>query len=274
LKQAKLFVKILLKPVGFTLLKVVQLGKLFKAPVPVKMLVVAHLCRSGNPNHPNNRAFIEVLRSFEGSSLRILETGTSAWGADSTRLWDQYVQYAGGHVKSVDIRPDPGMKLQGKLSDKSELVVEDSVEFLRSIEEKHEYADLIYLDFFGVDWGNPDSAEIHGEEEFKIVMRLVRASQSVHQLLQESFPLEVFSDQRRWLAKVLGISLWRRFPQSDVFVAKVSSPGVWEWALKTVFSDGDIGNGVSLFADGAPVVTGTFGIVVFVIKVSTSGSMA
>ncbi len=174
MKQAKLIIKILLKPVGFSLLKVVQLGKLFKVPVPVKMLVVAHLCRSGNPNHPNKKAFIEVLRCFEGSSIRILETGTSAWGADSTRLWDQYVQYAGGHVKSVDIRPDPGMKLQGKLSDKSELVVEDSVEFLRSLEEKHESADLIYLDSFDVDWGNPGPAEIHGEEEFKIAMRLVR----------------------------------------------------------------------------------------------------
>ncbi len=174
MKQVKSFVKILLKPAGITLLRIIQVGKLLKVPVPVGILVVAHLCRSGNPNHPNKKAFVEVLRSFEGSSLRIIETGTSAWGADSTRLWDLYVRYAGGQVKSVDIRTDPSQELQGKLSSNTELVVGDSVEFLRSLEETHESADLIYLDSFDVDWGNPDPAEIHGEEEFKIAMRLVR----------------------------------------------------------------------------------------------------
>ena len=174
MKQAKLCVKILLKPIGLTLLRIIGIGKLFGMPVPVRALVTGHLFRSGNPTHPNKKAFIEVLRSFEGSSLRITETGTSAWGADSTRMWDLYVRYAGGSVKSVDIRPDPGIELRGKLSNKTELVVGDSVEFLRGLDEKHESADLIYLDSFDVDWSNPQPAEIHGEAEFKIAMRLVR----------------------------------------------------------------------------------------------------
>jgi hypothetical protein len=173
-KKLKIIVKLFLKPFGYVLIRLVLIGKLLKIPVPVRLLVMSHLMRSGSPGHPNKEVFTTVLQSFDGGPLTILETGTSAWGADSTRLWDLYVQYAGGKVTSVDIRRDPAIYLQGKLSRNTHLMVGDSVEFLRNLEEAFESADLIYLDSFDVDWAQPEPAEIHGEKEFEIAMKLVR----------------------------------------------------------------------------------------------------
>lgn len=170
----KQIVKVLLKPVGIGLIFVVRGFGLLRVPLSPRMLVTAHLLRSGNPGHPNKRAFGVVLKNFNGVPLNIVETGTSAWGADSTRLWDEYVRNSGGRVRSVDLRPDPSMHLCGKLSKNTELSIGDSVEFLQSLYDNKESVDLIYLDSYDVDWENPEPAELHGEAEFKIAMELVR----------------------------------------------------------------------------------------------------
>ncbi len=172
--KIKSIVKVLLKPVGIGLLFVIRGLGLIRVPPSPRMLVTAHLLRSGNPGHPNKKAFENVLRNFSGVPLNIVETGTSAWGADSTRLWDEYVRNSGGRVRSVDLRPDPSMRLSGKLSKNTELSIGDSVEFLQSLYDNKESVDLIYLDSYDVDWENPEPAELHGEAEFKIAMELVR----------------------------------------------------------------------------------------------------
>ena len=76
------------------------------------------------------------------------------------------------------------------------------------------------------------------------------------------------------LRAVFGSTLLEEAGGSDVFVAKISSSGVWQWASKTGLSDGDVGNGVSLFSDGTSVVAGVFGMAAFAIKVMTNGSFA
>ena len=174
MNQIKSVVKLFLKALGWSTIRIVRIGKLLRLRLPLKLLVFAHLLRSGNPGHPNTKAFIKVLQNFDGGALRIVETGTSAWGADSTRLWDEYVRYAGGEVKSVDIRPDPSVELRGKLSKNTQLTVGDSIEFLKGLTGKPATVDLIYLDSIDVDGGNPEPAENHGEAEFKIAMTLVR----------------------------------------------------------------------------------------------------
>ena len=166
--------KRLLKFSGTIALKILKSGRIIKLPLSVNGLVTAHLMRIGEPRHTNAKAFMAVLKHFEGIPLHIIETGTSAWGADSTRLWDEYVQYYGGQLKSVDLRPEPSASLRGKLSNHTELSVGDSVAFLEELARKNQLADLIYLDSFDVDWDDPEPAEIHGEAEFKIAMNLVR----------------------------------------------------------------------------------------------------
>lgn len=172
--KIKSIVKVLLKPVGVGFLLVIRAFGLVKVPLSPRMLVVAHLLRSGNPGHPNKKVFEIVLKNFNGAPLSIIETGTSAWGADSTRLWDEYVRYSGGQVRSVDLRREPSLQLKGKLSKGTELAIGDSVEFLRGLFENNEHVDFIYLDSYDVDWKNPEPAELHGEAEFKIAMKLVR----------------------------------------------------------------------------------------------------
>ena len=171
---SKQIVKTLLKPFGYGLLVMVRICGLLNVHFSTRMLVSAHLLRSGNPGHPNKEAFENVLNNFGGVPLNIVETGTSAWGADSTRLWDEYVKNSGGRVRSVDLRPDPSIQLSGKLSKNTELSIGDSVEFLQSLFDNKESVDLIYLDSYDVDWENPEPAELHGEAEFKIAMELVR----------------------------------------------------------------------------------------------------
>jgi hypothetical protein len=164
----------MLKLSGIIALNVLKTGKILKLPLSIRALVTTHLMRIGEPNHPNAEAFITVLEMFHGAPLHIIETGTSAWGADSTRLWDEYVQYCGGQLQSVDLRPEPSVSLRGKLSNQTELSVGDSVVFLEELARKDQSADLIYLDSFDVDWDDPEPAEIHGEAEFKIAMNLIR----------------------------------------------------------------------------------------------------
>jgi hypothetical protein len=172
--KIKSIVKVLLKPVGIGLLFVVRGLSLIRVPTTPRVLVTAHLLRSGHPGHPNKKAFENVLNNLGGVPLNIVETGTSAWGADSTRLWDEYVKNSGGRFRSVDLRSDPSIQLSGKLSKNTELSIGDSVEFLQSLYDNKESVDLIYLDSYDVDWENPEPAELHGEAEFKIAMELVR----------------------------------------------------------------------------------------------------
>jgi hypothetical protein len=75
---------------------------------------------------------------------------------------------------------------------------------------------------------------------------------------------------------------------SDIFIAKLSSSGSWQWAVKAGGSSGDGGNGIAVDSSGNAYVTGTFsgnhvdfgndevnsdgGTDIFVAKLSTSGS--
>jgi len=175
-KNFKKLVKIFLMSVGWFLIYIMRALHYFKVSLPVNLLVVAHLLRSGNPRHPNTRAFIKVLKHFQGQPIQIIETGTSAWGADSTRLWDEYIRLFGGKLVSVDLRSEPSTHLKGKLSKNSFLEVGDSVAFLKQLQQDGLQADLIYLDSFDVDWNNPEPAELHGEAEFIVASNLVHVN--------------------------------------------------------------------------------------------------
>jgi hypothetical protein len=73
----------------------------------------------------------------------------------------------------------------------------------------------------------------------------------------------------------------------DIFVAKLSSSGSWQWTVKAGGSDSDIGNGIAVDSSGNAYVTGSFletatfgstslvssgGTDIFIVKLSSSGS--
>lgn len=127
-------------------------------------IVFNHFKIWSDVDHINFKAFLLIVQMLGGKSAVILETGTSAWGTDSTRLWDRYIRIFGGSLTSVDIREEPSQRLKNQLSEKSILVVSDSVKFLK--ETYKDRANVYYLDSFDLDLNDPIPAALHGLKEY------------------------------------------------------------------------------------------------------------
>ena len=138
----------------------------------IEKLVFRHFRFWSHLNHPNVGAFLRVLGELGGKPAVIVETGTSAWGTDSTRLWARYVQKFGGELWSVDLRREASQRMRGQLKGNVHLVVGDSVEFLHGA--KYPKADLYFLDSWDVDWSDPDPAAHHGYKEFQAIQNSLR----------------------------------------------------------------------------------------------------
>lgn len=126
-------------------------------------LVELHFKTWSHPQHINLDAFLKVFKILNGKPARILETGTSAWGTDSTRLWDKYVREYGGELVSIDIRTEPSRRLKKHLHNSTTLVVEDSVSALSRINKAF---DVYFLDSYDLDLNNPLPSATHGYLEY------------------------------------------------------------------------------------------------------------
>lgn len=129
-------------------------------------------------NHVSKSGLKVALTHFGDKPLNILETGTSAWGTDSTRLFDSYVRKFGGSLISVDIRSLPSERLKNQLAGSSNLLVGDSVSEIEKLAESLSF-DFIYLDSFDVDWMNPVPSALHGLSEMKVVLPRLKAESVV-----------------------------------------------------------------------------------------------
>lgn len=140
-----------------------------------------------------------ALRLLDARPARIVETGTSAWGVDSTLLFDSYVRRFGGRFDSVDLRPLPSDRLRPLVSPASHLHVGDSVAFLRRIDEEVGPGpiDLFYLDSYDLDWVDPGPSEAHVVAEWEALRRSATAGTLV---LIDDTPLDVNWLSRRDLA--------------------------------------------------------------------------
>jgi hypothetical protein len=98
-----------------------------------------------------------------------VETGSSAWGTNSTLLLDGYVHSFGGALQSVDIRLEPAISLRGKCGPRTILYCDDSVGFLAKRAQDPTPIDLVYLDSWDVDWKDPLPCAIHGLREFMAI---------------------------------------------------------------------------------------------------------
>jgi hypothetical protein len=132
-------------------------------------LVEAHFAQwVPNDYQSTMPGFRVAFRELAGRPARIVETGTSAWGVDSSRLFDSYVRQFGGEFWSVDLRREPSVALAGNLSERSHLVIGDSVDFLHRLKEVagSQPIDLFYLDSYDLDWADPAPSEQHGFAEW------------------------------------------------------------------------------------------------------------
>jgi len=131
-------------------------------------LVDNHFKYWSDPNHINREGFEKALDALEEKPSIIVETGTSAWGTDSTRLWDSYIRKFGGQLLTCDIRLEPKKQLNHQLSKNTNCFVGDSVDFLHKIKEFK--GDLYYLDSFDLDLNEPFPSAEHGLKEFMAIL--------------------------------------------------------------------------------------------------------
>lgn len=142
-------------------------------------LIFWHFLLRSDLRHINLRGLAIAMRSLREQPARIIETGTSAWGTDSTRLWASYVDAFGGELWSVDIRSEAGSALGG-LGPNVHLEVGDSVQFLETFRERSGVkVELAYLDSWDVDWSDPFPSAAHGLAEWRALQPLLRAGSIV-----------------------------------------------------------------------------------------------
>ena len=141
---------------------------------PAEILSQHQGCPTSHINHTSLR---DTIRHLDGRPAIVLETGSSAWGTNSTCLWDSYVQEFGGRVWSVDLRRTPSRQLRSKVSPATTLVADDSVAFLErwARNNRGESVNLVYLDSWDLDAQSPMPAALHCLREYEAIRHFLRA---------------------------------------------------------------------------------------------------
>lgn len=128
--------------------------------------------------------FLKMFQYLEGlnkESYSILETGmarqTDNYSGDgmSTLLFDEFVNYHNGEVRSVDINQQTIDFCLPLVSGKTELVCSDSVKYLFQLSTTNLKFDLIYLDSFDIDWSNPHPSSFHHVKELLAIMPRIQS---------------------------------------------------------------------------------------------------
>jgi hypothetical protein len=130
-----------------------------------------HFAKRSELNHVNYASMRDLLVRMGGRPQTIMETGMSAWGTDSTRLFDSYVRSFGGALWSVDLSPVPVQRLTGQVSEHTTLACDDSVAFLERWVDEHpgQQLDVVYLDSWDVDFADPMPAGEHCLRELQAI---------------------------------------------------------------------------------------------------------
>jgi predicted O-methyltransferase YrrM len=140
------------------------------------------LCRDhfrlrSESDHVNYASFAYLVELMGGRPQTILETGVSAWGTDSTRLFDSYTRSFGGSLWSVDIDGERVERLRRHVASSTTLGCDDSVAFLERwvVDHPDARADVVYLDSFDVDFSDPLPAAEHCLREVQAVLPALKA---------------------------------------------------------------------------------------------------
>jgi len=145
------------------------------SPINARQIADMHFQNWSIPDHPNRRGLTIALEATNPTAPFVLETGTSAYGTDSSRLFDLFTLNTSGQFHSVDINPKASRSLRFQHGKQSHFHVADSVEFIEtSLPMITDVVDLCYLDSWDVDWSNPSSSAEHGLNEFRAVSKHLR----------------------------------------------------------------------------------------------------
>jgi hypothetical protein len=137
-------------------------------------LIDDHFHKYSDSNHPCRGTLTTALEKLGNKPAVIIETGSSAWGTNSSLLFDSYVNSFGGFFSSVDLRAEPMFTLRSLCSNRSVFFCDDSVSFLKKFASQNAPLNLVYLDSWDVDWTDPLASALHGFYEFLVVLPLLR----------------------------------------------------------------------------------------------------
>jgi len=146
----------------------------------VKDVIDTHFGSYADREHPCKTTLSRALHILGGKRAVIIETGSSAWGSNSSMLFDLYVSSFGGSFDSVDLRAEPSFTLSRKCSSRSRFWVGDSCDWISSLsDEILESPDLVYLDSWDVNPVCPVDSAMHGLSEFIRLIPFLRAGSLV-----------------------------------------------------------------------------------------------
>lgn len=128
------------------------------------VLLENHFNNYSDPSHPCRNTLSKSLEMLGGRPAKIIETGSAAWGVNSSILFDSYVNSFGGSFFTVDIRINPMTNLLRICTDRSKFYCDDSINFLKKFPKSG--VSLIYLDSWDVSWSDPLPSALHGFSEF------------------------------------------------------------------------------------------------------------
>ena len=146
------------------------------------------------PNHPanpvRNRAesfllIFQELEKIKDSGFVIVETGCMrgdhgefCYGDDgaSTYIFDQFANHTNSKVFSVDINPNNTSFAKSKVSNKTEIITNDSVKFLWNFPVS---IDFLYLDSYDIERSNPHPSQLHHVKELCAAIRNLKAGSIV-----------------------------------------------------------------------------------------------
>ena len=135
----------------------------------------SHFRTWSTETHINRNGLTKGILQMNPQNPVIFETGTSAYGVDSSRLFDLVALKFSGSFISVDINAQPKRALSFQHSKRSKFYVDDSVSFIENLLPKIvQRIDLCYLDSWDVDWENPLPSAKHGLNEFEAVRKFLK----------------------------------------------------------------------------------------------------
>ncbi len=138
----------------------------------ISQLLDDHFSLNTVYDHPCKNTLQMALEKLNNKEATIVETGSSAWGSNSSLLFDSYVNSFGGKFCSVDIRIEPCITLKSLCSSNSTFFCDDSVSFLKKMLTKNPSLkiDLVYLDSYDVNWDDSLAAALYGFQEFMVLL--------------------------------------------------------------------------------------------------------
>ena len=138
-------------------------------------LILDHFERWSIYDHPSRQGLTTAILAVS-PPYNIFETGTAAWGCDSTRLFDSLTRVFGGRFVSVDLRPEASAWLKYQTSHNTTLYTSDSVEFILKKLDDVGLAtiQLCYLDSLDMDFNYPLLSATHHLNEFRALQPYFR----------------------------------------------------------------------------------------------------